>query len=112
MMPSPIDLQMGIVMSGFYSPCRLREGEGHYGWMNNSIKNVVLRIIGNGEEKDDTIDKLTISGFAAQFSSSASLRQESISIVDHGTAVSASNRTAIELKRGVVRKYWEWRGDK
>ena len=71
----------------------------------------MVKLIGDGRKKLK-LDKLTITGFSVQSVSSVWWQQEFIPIVDHGWAVSTSNRTAIELKKGVVRKYWEWRGDK
>lgn len=45
----------GMTAVGSYSPCELREGKLQYGSKNNSIGNVMLRIIGNGEEKENAM---------------------------------------------------------
>jgi hypothetical protein len=43
----------GMTVAGSYSPSQLREGELHDGCNNSLIENAVVRIIGNGREKEN-----------------------------------------------------------
>ncbi len=110
--PLQANCEWGIAMLGFYSPCRLREGEQHQAGLTIKLNMWCWEEMGMVEKKHDTTDKLTIAGFAVPFLKSVQWRQGFISIVDCRRPLAQATELQLNWKMLCWENNWEWRGIK